>query len=42
MVKLIMVKYKTLKYKQKQSPTGSSGATSLPPIGDSFTYRDII
>ena len=22
------------------SPTGSSGATSLPPIGDSFVYKE--
>ena len=34
-----MVKYKNFeKLTKSNSPTGKSGATSLPPIGDSFMY----
>ena len=41
MIKTIMVKYKTLKKLTKtNSPTGYSGATNLPPVGNSFMYKE--
>ena len=39
MIKIILVKYKKfIKSSKTNSPTGYSGATSLPPIGNSFMY----
>ena len=38
MIEIIMVKYKILLNQQKQTVQLSSGATSLPPIGNSFMY----
>ena len=32
---------KVLKSTNKNSPTGDNGATSLPPIGESFIYIEI-
>ena len=42
-IEMIVVKNKILQNRIKtNSPTGSSGATTLPLIGDSFMYRNII
>ena len=38
MIKIIKIKYKILLSQQKNSPTGDSGATSSPPIGNSFMH----
>ena len=38
MIKIAMVNYKILLNQQKNSRTGDSRATSLPPIGNSFMY----
>ena len=37
-VKKRMVKYKSYMLNKNNSPTGNSGSTSLPSIGDSFMY----
>ena len=44
MIKKMMVKYKSfIKSTKTNSPTGYSGAESLPPIGNSFyIYWDIV
>ena len=36
--KTIIEKNRTLQNQQKKFATGNSGATSAPPIGDSFMY----
>ena len=38
MIRIIVQISKTSKNWQKNSPTGYSGATNLPPIGNSFMY----
>ena len=38
MIKTTMVKYNFIKSTKSNCPTGSSKATALPPIGNSFIY----